>query len=241
VAAPESVWIPLVDEPIGRIVEVVKLAGDGSVQAGGGGRAHAVIVRRHHQRDLPSAQTFRGGKRSRWKNGRREIGLARSWAFDRAVKCGRGVYRVVTEYDPSASFPGDQHIIIKPHYAGGKTDGFYFKVPKARGLEGATDSQVVRFVTSDGGESLFRLEFVGGLYSERQELILSTLSSGPTARKAIAAALKAKYPAWSDLELQRRTTNSLAYLEAKGLVRKVERGIYTLPESSSQKGASQSP
>ena len=40
-------------------------------------------------------------------------GLARSWAFERAVKAGRGVYRVLTEPDPDGGSPFDQKISIK--------------------------------------------------------------------------------------------------------------------------------
>jgi hypothetical protein len=39
--------------------------------------------------------------------------LARTWAFERAVKCGRGYYRVLTEADPDAGSPFDQKITIK--------------------------------------------------------------------------------------------------------------------------------
>lgn len=39
--------------------------------------------------------------------------LARGWAFDRAIKAGRGVYRIKTEYDPDSDVPGDQRIVIK--------------------------------------------------------------------------------------------------------------------------------
>jgi len=40
--------------------------------------------------------------------------IARSWAFQRAVLCGRGAYRVLTEYDPYApSGSKDQRIVIK--------------------------------------------------------------------------------------------------------------------------------
>ena len=40
-------------------------------------------------------------------------GLARSWAFERAVKAGRGYYRVMTEPDPDSDDPFDQRIVIK--------------------------------------------------------------------------------------------------------------------------------
>jgi hypothetical protein len=39
--------------------------------------------------------------------------LARSWAFERAVKAGRGYYRVITERDPDGGDPFDQRIVIK--------------------------------------------------------------------------------------------------------------------------------
>jgi len=39
--------------------------------------------------------------------------VPRSWAFERAVKCGRGRYRIVTEYDESTEDPFDQVIRIK--------------------------------------------------------------------------------------------------------------------------------
>ena len=39
--------------------------------------------------------------------------LARSWAFERAVKAGRGYYRVITERDPDGGSPFDQRIVIK--------------------------------------------------------------------------------------------------------------------------------
>ncbi len=39
--------------------------------------------------------------------------LARSWAFERAVKAGRGYYRVITEPDPDSDDPFDQRIVIK--------------------------------------------------------------------------------------------------------------------------------
>jgi hypothetical protein len=134
----------------------------------------------------------------------------------------------------------DQHIIIRPHYTAARSDGFYFKIPKSRGESHANDSQVVKFISGEPPEPpSLRLEYSGELYSERQETILAALKGGQTPRKAVVAALRAAYPSWSELELQRRTTNSLAYLEAKQLVRKVERGIYTLSESPTPKGASE--
>lgn len=133
----------------------------------------------------------------------------------------------------------DQHIIVRPHYTGNKSDGFYFKIPKSRGESHSNDSQVVKFISGEtGNKQSLRLEYSGELYSERQAVILASLSTGPTPRKEVSLALRAKYPQWSDLELSRRTTNSLAYLEQKGLVRKVERGVYILAESPQPKPAS---
>lgn len=40
-------------------------------------------------------------------------GLARSWAYERAVKCGRGAYRVLTEYANDGGHYKDQKIVIK--------------------------------------------------------------------------------------------------------------------------------
>ncbi|MEI6467654.1 MAG: portal protein, partial [Verrucomicrobiota bacterium] len=45
--------------------------------------------------------------------GARVAALARSWAFERAVKAGRGYYRVITERDPNGGNPFDQRIVIK--------------------------------------------------------------------------------------------------------------------------------
>ena len=42
-----------------------------------------------------------------------QAATARSWAFDRATKCGRGVYRVNTRYDEEGGHPFDQVITIE--------------------------------------------------------------------------------------------------------------------------------
>lgn len=44
---------------------------------------------------------------------RSRAGLARSWGFDRAVKCGTGVYRVNTKYCDEGGHPFDQDITIE--------------------------------------------------------------------------------------------------------------------------------
>jgi hypothetical protein len=46
-------------------------------------------------------------------------GLARSWAFERAVKAGRGFYRILTEYDDTSDHPSDQKIVIRRIYEQG--------------------------------------------------------------------------------------------------------------------------
>lgn len=40
-------------------------------------------------------------------------GLARSWAFDRAVKCGRGAYRILKVYADDGGDPFDQKIVFQ--------------------------------------------------------------------------------------------------------------------------------
>lgn len=40
-------------------------------------------------------------------------GLARSWAFDRAVKAGTGCYRINTKYDDDSTNPTDQKIVFE--------------------------------------------------------------------------------------------------------------------------------
>jgi hypothetical protein len=44
---------------------------------------------------------------------RSRAGLARSWAFDRAVKAGTGAYRIDTEWDDESSNPFDQKVVWK--------------------------------------------------------------------------------------------------------------------------------
>lgn len=39
--------------------------------------------------------------------------FARDWSFDRSLKCGRGCYEVLTEYDHDTGVPGDQKIVIR--------------------------------------------------------------------------------------------------------------------------------
>lgn len=50
-------------------------------------------------------------------------GLARSWAFERLVKAGRGVYRILKEYDDTSDHPSDQKIVIKRLYEQGSAYG----------------------------------------------------------------------------------------------------------------------
>src|SRR2546428_290808 len=39
--------------------------------------------------------------------------IARSWAYERGVKAGRGCYRILKEYDTSTGVPGDQKLVFK--------------------------------------------------------------------------------------------------------------------------------
>lgn len=48
---------------------------------------------------------------------------ARSWAFSRAVMCGRGAYRINTEYDDTSDDPLDQRIVIERIF---NQDAVYF-------------------------------------------------------------------------------------------------------------------
>jgi hypothetical protein len=46
-------------------------------------------------------------------------GLARSWAFERLVKAGRGAYRILKAYDETSDHPSDQKIVIARIYEQG--------------------------------------------------------------------------------------------------------------------------
>ena len=46
-------------------------------------------------------------------------GLARSWAFERMVKAGRGAYRILKAYDETSDHPSDQKIVIARIYEQG--------------------------------------------------------------------------------------------------------------------------
>jgi len=61
--------------------------------------------------DDNTAETLQGLYRAIVTDSR--ANLARTWAFTRAVLCGRGVYRVNTVYDEHAAVPGDQKIVIE--------------------------------------------------------------------------------------------------------------------------------
>ncbi len=58
-----------------------------------------------------TAEVLQGLYRSIEVNSR--ANLARSWGYNRAVKAGRGCYRILTEYDRDTGVPGDQKIVIK--------------------------------------------------------------------------------------------------------------------------------
>ena len=58
-----------------------------------------------------TAEVFQGLYRAIERNSQARI--ARSWAFDRAVKAGRGAYRINTRFDEEGGHPFDQVITIE--------------------------------------------------------------------------------------------------------------------------------
>jgi len=126
----------------------------------------------------------------------------------------------------------DQHLIISPHNNG---EGFRFKVPKSRGGQNSPDSSIIKFVVSEpGAPPSLRLEYAGEAgdrYSERQAQVVEMVSRGIVVRKDVLAELSRLYPAWTPLELQRRTTTTLSYLVKKGRLLNTDRGLYSLPNA----------
>ncbi len=58
-----------------------------------------------------TAEVFQGLYRSIEVNSR-AAAIPRAWGFARSLRCGRGAYRIVSEYDPAGE-PGDQRLLIK--------------------------------------------------------------------------------------------------------------------------------
>lgn len=92
--------IPTLDQPIQIILNTER-------QAHLGVQIHPIS----EDADDQTAEMIQGLYRSIERDSR--ASLARSWAFDRAVKAGTGCYRVDKEYDPYGGHPSDQRITIK--------------------------------------------------------------------------------------------------------------------------------
>lgn len=92
--------IPKIDQPIQLILNAEKAAHLGI-------QVHPLS----EDADDDTAEIQQGLYRAIERDSR--AGLARSWAFDRAVKCGRGAYRVLTAYADDGGDPFDQKIIFQ--------------------------------------------------------------------------------------------------------------------------------
>jgi hypothetical protein len=100
VPARPMISIPKLDQPIGSVLNQEKAAHLGVT-------VHPLT----EDADDDTAEVQRDLYRMIERQSR--AGLARSWAFDRAVKAGRGGYRVLTAWDDESDNPTDQKIVIK--------------------------------------------------------------------------------------------------------------------------------
>ena len=89
--------------------------------------------------------------------------LARAWAFDRAVKCGRGAYRVITCYDEEGGHPFDQVIKIERIL---HQDAVYFD-PSATKAD-FSDGEYT-FVTAWVPRATFKREWPDAEYSKMEQ------------------------------------------------------------------------
>lgn len=92
--------IPKLDQPIQLVLNQEKSAHLGV-------QVHALS----EDANDDTAEVFQGLYRCIERDSR--ANLARSWAFERGVKAGRGAYRILTEPAPGYSETGDQNIVIK--------------------------------------------------------------------------------------------------------------------------------
>lgn len=100
IASKPMLCIPKLDQPIQLVLNQEKAAHLGvQVQA------------LSEEADDDTADVLQGIYRRIEVDSR--AGLARSWAYERAVKCGRGAYRVLTEYARDGGHYKDQKIVIK--------------------------------------------------------------------------------------------------------------------------------
>jgi len=122
----------------------------------------------------------------------------------------------------------DQHVVISPHSEG----GFRFKIPKGRGGDKKKEAAYALFHPSViNGEPALRIEYGESPYKARQALVEQLLTSGPAPRKEIYLALARAHPDWTEEDAQYRTSNTLKYLLSRKMITKLERGLYSLPES----------
>src|SRR4051812_1168402 len=98
--AKPMLCIPKLDQPIQLVLNQEKAAHLGV-------QIHALS----EDADDDTAEVIQGIYRRIEVDSR--AGLARSWAYERAVKCGRGAYRILTEYADDGGHFTDQKIVIK--------------------------------------------------------------------------------------------------------------------------------
>lgn len=115
--------IPTLDQPIQLVLNAERSANLGV-------QVHALS----EDADDDTAETIQGLYRAIEVDSR--ANLARTWAFTRAVLCGRGAYRVNTVYDDNAVVPGDQKIVIERilHQDGVVFDPFALEPDRSDGL-----------------------------------------------------------------------------------------------------------
>lgn len=98
--------IPKLDQPIQLVLNSEKAAHLGV-------QVHPLT----EESDEDTAEALQGLYRAIEVDSR--ANLARSWAFERAVKAGRGFYRILKEYDEDSDHPSDQKIVLKRIYEQG--------------------------------------------------------------------------------------------------------------------------
>ena len=156
-----------------------------------------------------TAEVFQGLYRAIERNSQARI--ARSWAFDRAVKCGRGAYRINTRFDDEGGHPFDQVITIerilhqdcvlfdpaatKPDFSDGEfafvtswvtAKEFERLYPKAKATYGADDFVGGTFpdpewVRGDGEDRAYLVAEY--FYKDHEDVEIVLLVDGSVARK----------------------------------------------------------
>ncbi len=100
IPARPCISISLLDQPMQLILNQMR-------QADLGVEIHPISV----DAEQDTAEAIQGLYRHIERKSRAE--LVRHWAFSRAVACGRGAYRILTEYDEEGGDPSDQKIVIR--------------------------------------------------------------------------------------------------------------------------------